>query len=62
MSKKPYYKHCGNCEYCHRGFIYDYICEIKHTYKHKGRLRALFCKFFKMRSLPDQEGVCSKEL
>ena len=47
MSEKPYYKHCGNCKWCGASLQHKYVCEIKHTRSDTGRLRAIFCKFFK---------------
>lgn len=54
MENKPYYRHCGNCEHCVTGIIHDYICIVKRTKSDRGRLRALFCKFFKMRGSCDE--------
>jgi len=45
--KKPYYRHCNNCVWCFRSATYEVVCEVKHIKRHKGRLRALFCRFFK---------------
>ena len=46
MEDKPIIRHCKNCRWC-RVALYDGHCEVKYKYIDNGRIKALFCKYYK---------------
>lgn len=47
-SGKPILRNCRNCEYHDYSMWHHCYCKVKHNPVDHGRLRALFCRFFKI--------------
>ena len=48
MNEKPIIRHWRNCKW-HRGSLGIEECEVKYDYIHDGRIKALFCRYYKQK-------------
>ena len=47
---KPIIRHCINCKYRTPGFTCDGECTVKYQTIEYGRLKAIFCKYYKAKT------------
>jgi hypothetical protein len=47
MEDKPIIRHCLNCKWCDKAPISEGYCTVKYRFFDFGRLKALFCRFYK---------------
>ena len=47
MNEKPIIRHCKNCAYCGSALLYEGYCQVKYKYVSNGRIKALFCRYYK---------------
>lgn len=59
MSEKPIIRHCKNCEWYKYKLLVEQ-CEVKYQYINNGRIKALFCRFYKQKDFKIQDGMCER--